>query len=158
MIKRVLTAPFVWLAALIFALEEWMWQPILAWLRGLAKWSIFRSLESWAANRSPYAALFLFAIPALLLLPFKFLGFYLIAHGMKTIGIATFIAAKVVGTGLVAWIYALTETALSKLTWFVSLRGSFMNFKAHVYGLVKSSIVWRYTRRKIGNIKTMLSS
>ena len=156
MIKRILTAPFIWLAALILALEEWMWEPILKWLRGLAKWRAFQRLEAWAAKRSPYTALILFMVPVLLLLPFKFLGFYLIAHGMKAIGVATFVSAKVVGTGLVAWIYALTEPALSKLAWFVSARGKFVTFKAHVYSLVKSSILWRFTRLKLSSFKARL--
>ena len=92
----------------------------------------------------------------LLLLPFKFAGLYLIAHGQRFLGGLVFIGAKVIGTALVAWIYSLTEPALSTLAWFVKARDMFWHFKAWAYEQVRSSVIWRWTRRKVHALREQI--
>lgn len=157
-VKRIISAPFVFLAAAILAFEDWLWRPILGWLRGLARWPLVRAIELWVGKIRPWPALILFAIPMLLLLPFKFAGLYLIAHGQRLLGALVFIGAKIVGTALVAWIYSLTEPALSTLAWFVSARNMFWRFKAWAYEQVRSSVVWRWTRRKVHTLRDQVQT
>ena len=154
-IKRILAAPFVFLAAAILAFEDWLWRPLLAWLRSLARWPIVKAIELRVSKIKPWPALLLFGIPMLLLLPFKFAGLYLIAHGKRMLGGLVFIAAKVVGTALVAWVYALTEPALSQLAWFVTARGKFLSFKHWAYEQVRSNLIWRFTRRKVHALRDL---
>ena len=148
-LRRIISAPFVFLAAAVLAFEDWLWRPILAWLRGLAHWPLVRTIELSVSKIRPWPALILFAVPMLLLLPFKFAGLYLIAHGQRLLGGLVFIGAKIIGTALVAWIYSLTEPALSTLPWFVKARNVFWRFKAWAYEQVRSSLIWRWTRRKV---------
>jgi hypothetical protein len=152
-IKKILIAPFVWLIAFILVLEDWLWEPLLRFLRSLAKWRFVRFLEKTVGRLPPYGALLFFTVPIILLFPFKFLGLYLIAHGEKIAGLTVFIVAKVVGTGMAAWVYSLTEPALSKLAWFVALRTAFTRFKASIYERVKTSITYRFVRRRLSTIK-----
>jgi hypothetical protein len=125
-------------------------------LRGLARWRVIKWLEVTVSKLPPYGALLFFAVPIILLFPFKFFGLYLIAHGQKVAGLAVFVVAKVVGTGMAAWVYALTEPSLSKLAWFVTLRAAFSKFKASIYDQVKSSVSYRFVRRRLSGLKARL--
>jgi hypothetical protein len=100
-------------------------------------------------------SLALFVVPGVALFPFKFIGLYLVAHGQKTLGFFVFAAAKLIGTGLVAWVYALTESQLSKLVWFVRLRGKFLSFKAAIYQAMRESLLYRFTRRRLHSLKSI---
>jgi hypothetical protein len=82
---RRLLRPLLILLALVFLLEAWLWEhlaPVVAWivaripLREL-KTRIATAIES----LPPSATLVVFIIPVLLLLPLKFLGLWMLAHG-----------------------------------------------------------------------------
>ncbi len=154
--KRIIAAPFIWLIGLILFLEDWLWHPLLNFLKGFKRWAWVRWVEKKTAQLPPYAALLCFGVPVLVLFPFKFFGLYLIAHGQKVAGLAIFIVAKVVGTGAAAWVYSLTEPALAKLDWFVVLRAKFWALKGKVYELIKTSVSYRFIRRRISNTKTWI--
>jgi hypothetical protein len=154
--KRIIAAPFIWLLGLILFLEEWLWHPLLNLLNGFKRWAWVRWVEKKTAQLPPYAALLCFGVPVLVLFPFKFFGLYLIAQGHKLAGLGIFIVAKVIGTGAAAWVYSLTEPALAKLAWFVSLRAKFWALKARVYGLIKTSVSYRFIRRRLSNTKTWI--
>jgi hypothetical protein len=156
MFKKILIAPFVWIIAVFLILEDWLWDPLLRFLRSLARWRFVELLEVTVAKLPPYGALLFFAVPIVVLFPFKFFGLYLIAHGQKFAGLAVFIVAKVVGTGMAAWVYALTEPSLAKLAWFVKLRAAFSRFKASIYYQVKTSISYRFARRRLSDVKVRL--
>jgi hypothetical protein len=153
-LKRIIAAPFIWLLGLILFLEDWLWHPLLNYLKGFSRWAWVRWLEKKTAQLPPYAALLCFGVPILVLFPFKFFGLYLMAHGQKLAGICVFVVAKVAGTGAAAWVYSLTEPALSKLAWFVALRSKFMGLKAKVYELIKTSVSYRFIRRRVSASKT----
>jgi hypothetical protein len=154
MLKRILTAPFVWILGAWIAFIEWLWNPLLAFIRSLTRWPIFRVIERGVSKLPPYPALGLFIIPMIVLLPIKLVGLYFLAHGKKFLGLLAFLAGKVLGTALAAWIYSLTEPALSKLTWFVALRSWFFGLKAKLYERIRTSITYRFARRKIQTLRS----
>jgi hypothetical protein len=153
-LKRIIAAPFIWLLGLILFLEDWLWHPLLNFLNRFKRWAWVRWVERKTAQLPPYAAMLCFAVPVLVLFPFKFFGLYLIAHGQKVAGLGIFIVAKVVGTAAAAWVYSLTEPALSKLAWFVALRSQFLGVKAKIYELIKTSVSYRFIRRRVSGTKT----
>jgi hypothetical protein len=154
--KRIIAAPFIWLLGLILFLEDWLWHPLLNYLNGFKRWAWVRWVEKKTAQLPPYAAMLCFAVPILVLFPFKFFGLYLIAHGQKMAGLGIFIVAKIFGTAAAAWVYSLTEPALAKLHWFVALRARFLAVKAKIYDLIKTSISYRFVRRRLFGTKTWL--
>ncbi len=157
MLKRILTAPFVLLLGAWLAFIEWLWVPLNTFIRRLTRWKFFRAIERGVGKLPPYAALALFLVPMLLLLPLKFLGLYLLAHGKRLLGLSVFIVGKIIGTGLAAWIYNLTEPALSRLAWFVKVRAWFMRVKAAIYERIRTNAIYRYTRRKIHTLRASMS-
>ena len=97
--------------ALLILLEEWGWRPLADVLGRLAKWQPWAQLEYAIARLPPYAALFVFVVPSVALLPLKFLALFLIANGRLVLAAILFAAAKVVATALVARLFLLTQPA-----------------------------------------------
>lgn len=132
-LKKILAAPFVLLAALVVLFEDWLWDDLLRLAAALGRLPVLRRLEAWIAKLPPYGALACFAAPSLLLIPVKLIALWCLAHGQAALGLATALAAKVIGTALVARIYALTETQLLQIHWFAALHAAFVRFKTRVY-------------------------
>ena len=119
---RRLTRPLLILLALVFLFEAWLWErlkPIVAWvvaripLQAVKAW-LTRAIE----HLPPYATLLVFLVPMLLLLPLKFLGLWLLAHGSWLGAVAVLLLAKVLSLGVTAFIFEITRPKLLQLGWF----------------------------------------
>lgn len=134
------------LLALIILFEEWGWRPLAALVARLARWSPWAVVESKIAALPPYGALAVFVLPSALLFPLKLLSFWLIAHGQALAAGALFLAAKVVGTGLVARIFQLTRPTLMQLRWFAWVYERVIPWKEALLAHVRASWAWRQGR------------
>jgi hypothetical protein len=146
LLRTIATIP---LAIWIF-LEEWVWDSVLAFMRWLGKLPPIHWLETQVSRLPPYAALIVFAVPGLVLLPFKFAALYLIAHGHKLYGVMVFIVAKLIGTAFLARIFTLTKTALMTIGWFNKAYTVFSVWKEKLYAYVREmpSYQWMKARAK----------
>ena len=119
---RALMKPVWVFLAVVFLIEAWLWEhlaPIVARLLALVGWNrVKASIAAFIMRLPPPAALLLFIIPSLLLIPFKIAGFYFIAHEQFVLGAATYLLAKFVGLGVVAFIFDLTRDKLLSMAWF----------------------------------------
>ena len=143
---RALRAFATWLIALIILFEEWGWEPLARVLGLLAKLPIIGWLERGIARLPSYAALALFFVPAVLLLPIKLLALWIIGRGHALLGIAVIIAAKVAGTAVVARLFMLTKPALMRLAWFERLYIRWTAWKEALLTQVRASAAWRLGR------------
>lgn len=134
------------LAALVILFEEWGWRPLHDALARLSRFGIWSALERWIAGLPPYGALGAFLLPAALLLPFKFLALYLLALGDYTSAVVVFVAAKLVGTALLARIFMLTKPALMEIGWFAAAYHKFVPWKDALFETIRASRTWRYGR------------
>ena len=132
--------------ALLILLEEWGWQPLADLLGRLARWQPWARVETAIARLPPYAALLVFALPSLLLLPLKFLALFLIAKGQLILAGLLFAAAKVGATALVARLFMLTRPALMQIGWFAWGYEAFIPWKNALEDYVRASYVWRVGR------------
>lgn len=155
-LKRLLAAPFVFVAAVILLLEDWLWDDLQRIAAALGRLPIFRQIESSIAGLPPYGALAMFATPSLLLIPVKLAALYFIAHGQPMFGFLTAAAAKVAGTALVARIYALTHPNLLRIGWFAYLHARFTAFKTRVYNAIKATSVYRAAHLRYARMKQWL--
>ena len=155
-LKKLLAAPFVLLAALIVLLEDWLWDDLLRLATALGRLPVLRRLETLIAVLPPYGALACFAAPSLLLIPVKLIALWLMAHGQALLGLLTVVAAKIIGTALVARIYTLTEPRLLCLAWFAALHLRFVTFKARVYAVVHASRLYQLMHEQKLRLKTWL--
>lgn len=133
-------------AALIVLFEEWGWKPLSDVLGWLARFRLIAKLEGLIARLPPYASLLVFALPTAILFPVKLAAMWLLAKGQVATATATFIAAKIASTALVARIFMLTKPALMRITWFARAYDWFMPWKTALFAQIRASWVWRYGR------------
>lgn len=106
--KKILLSLF----AIILVIEEWLWDVLTALGHALVQWLHLQKIERWLSQASPPQALVAFSIPLLLVTPLNLLAIGLLAHGLILQGIVLEIVAKLLGTLLVARVFALTKTQL----------------------------------------------
>jgi hypothetical protein len=111
-------ARWVLLAALgiVLAYEELQWRLSFVF-KLLGRLPVVHQMEAWASGLPPYGALALFALPSVVIFPFKLLALQWLASGHAVLGIGTIIVAKVMGTALVARIFQLTRESLLTIGW-----------------------------------------
>ncbi|HET8871664.1 MAG TPA: hypothetical protein VFM48_14545, partial [Aquabacterium sp.] len=84
---RLVKTVVIWLIALVLIFEEWGWEPLARVLARIGQWPGFRWIENIIRGLPPYAALGLFLVPVLLLLPIKILALYWLGHGHQWLGL-----------------------------------------------------------------------
>jgi hypothetical protein len=136
----------VGLLALLILFEEWGWEPLHRALIWLGRLEVMRRLEDAITRLPPGAALAVLLLPILGLLPVKLLALWLIAHGGALAGLAVIVVAKVVGTALLAWLFALTQPALMRMPWFAAGYGRWYAWKESLLAWVRASWAWRTGR------------
>ncbi|HET9645537.1 MAG TPA: hypothetical protein VFP68_19745 [Burkholderiaceae bacterium] len=148
MLKRLGTA----LVALLILFEEWGWEPLARQLAKLGRLPFFAWLERRISSLPPYAALVVFFVPAVALLPVKVAALWLIGHGQAMLGLVVIVLAKLIGTAVVARLFILTRDSLMQLAWFERGYRRWIAWKEAVLAQVRTSALWRAGRR----LKTVL--
>lgn len=143
---RLLKNLFSGLLALLILFEEWGWEPLQRALAWVGRLPGLRWLEARIRALPPYAALALFLLPTAMLLPVKLLALWLIGQGKVLSGTLVILSAKVLGTAIVARLFALTQPALMQLAWFARLFIRWMSWKEALLAQVRASWPWRLGR------------
>lgn len=143
---RLLKGLFGWLLALVILFEEWGWEPLQRALAWISRLPGLRWLERRIQVLPPYAALALFLVPTLMLLPVKLLALWLMGQGKILSGTLVILAAKLIGTAIVARLFALTQPALMQLAWFAHSYVRWTRWKNALLGQVRTSWPWRFGR------------
>lgn len=141
-----LLAPLRLVLALLILFEEWGWEPLQRLVARLGAWPGLHWIESAIRRLPPYAALALFALPTLMLLPVKVVALWLIGQGQLAAGTVLIVTTKVAGTAIVARLFTLTRPALMRLAWFAAVYGRWTRWKAALLARVRASRPWRAVR------------
>lgn len=134
------------LLALLILFEEWGWEPLKRAMAWVARLPPLAWLERRIAALPPYAALAVFLVPTLLLLPVKLAALWLIGSGRAGLGLAVIVIAKLAGTALLARLFQLTQPALMQLAWFARGYSRWSAWKAALVARVRASWAWRVGR------------
>jgi hypothetical protein len=136
MFRRLTRILWIFLAV-VFLFEAWLWShlaPIVAAIVGVIPWRDFKVRTAAAIEHlPPYPTLLVFLVPVILLLPIKFLGLWMLAHGSWLGAMATLALAKVVSMGVTAFIFDITRPKLLQLPWF-----------ARFYAMVMRGLAWAH--------------
>lgn len=143
---RLLKGLIGWVLALVILFEEWGWEPLQRLLARIGRWPGLRWIERAVRRLPPYAALALFALPTLMLLPVKLGALWLIGQGHVVPGALVIVTAKVAGTAIVARLFTLTQPALIRLRWFAHLHERWTGWKNNLLARVRASGPWRGAR------------
>ena len=141
--RRALKALFTWAVALLILFEEWGWVPLANAVAWLGRLPVFRWLEQRIQLLPPYAALAVFFLPTLALLPVKLFALWLIGEGQGFLGVAIIVIAKIAGTAVIARLFMLTQPALMQLPWFARLYVRWTTWKDALIAQVRASAAWR---------------
>jgi hypothetical protein len=140
--RRLLRQTFTALVAVLLLFEEWGWVPLAALFARLARLPLFAWLERHIAALPPWAAMATFALPALALLPVKLMALFFIGKGHAFMGLCVLVAAKLLGTALLARLFTLTQPALMKLGWFAHWYPRWKSWKDGLIAQVRASRMW----------------
>ena len=114
--------PFWVVLALLFLLEAWLWdhlEPIVARVVNLFPWGTLKvRLARLVDMLPPWAVLFVFVIPILVMLPLKFLEVYFLATRNWIGAVSVIVLIKLLGLGLTAFIFEVTRVKLLEMAWF----------------------------------------
>lgn len=147
---KLLLAPLRWFFRVVFALlilfEEWGWEPLRRAFALLARLPVIRQCEAMLKRVPPRWAVVVLVLPSLLILPIKLLAVWLVAQGHVALGVAVIVAAKLMGTALLAWLFQLIQPALMQLPWFARVHGRWTAWKAELLTWIRASAVWRAAR------------
>ncbi|APW38785.1 hypothetical protein RD110_17535 [Rhodoferax koreense] len=132
--------------ALLLIFEEWGWDPLSRLLYRMARLPVWSQIEKLIVRLPPYAALAVFGVPVLALIPVKLLAWYWVAQGHALLGLSVVVAAKVAGTAIAARLFQLTQPALMQLPWFNRGYGRFKTWKDDITARVRQSPIWRKAR------------
>jgi hypothetical protein len=141
-LRQLLRHLFIGLAAIVLLFEEWGWVPLAALLGRLARLPLWAWIERRISALPPWGAIAVFAAPAVALFPVKLLALFLIGKGQALMGVSVLVAAKLVGTALLARLFTLTQPALMKLAWFARWYPRWKAWKDGVLHLVRASPMW----------------
>ena len=155
---RKLWWPLKWVLALAIVFEEWGWEPLQKGLARLGRWQGLRWVEGVVRRLPPYAALALFVVPALLLLPVKLLALWAMGRGHVVSGLVVIALAKLAGTAIVARLFTLTQPALMTLPWFVRIYTRWTVWKTGLLAWVRASAAWRSARAFKARVKRLWRS
>ena len=132
--------------ALLILFEEWGWEPLGRLMALVGRLPVFKQLEALIRRLPPYAALVVFFIPGVLLLPVKLLALWTISKGHAGFGLLVILLAKIGGTAVVARIFTLTQPALMRLAWFARLYARWTVYKEKLVAWIHASRAWRLAR------------
>lgn len=151
--RRALRVTSQILLAPIVLFEHWGWEPLQRLLGHIARLTPLQWLERQIVRLPPYAALILYAAPGLGLIPVKLGALHLIASGHYGLGLAVIVAAKVVGTAIVARLFHITKPRLMEIPWFARLYGKWVPWKEGIVNKVSSFAVVKGAKQLAHDVK-----
>ena len=156
--KHRLLTPFTWLIALIFLIEEAIWDWTAALMARLGAIRIVHAVETRIAALPPYWALLTFSLPSITLIPAKLLGLHAISSGHWIIGFTILGAAKLFGMALFSRIFNLTRPALMQLPWFVRLYDFIMHYRNRIHAYLDNWPAYQHIKQRIRTLAVSVRS
>lgn len=138
---------FTFLLFAVIIVEEAFWSVFETVSGFFERYKLIRKLEDFVAARSPATCVALFLIPIMLMLPFKFVGLWLIARGHTLDGLFVFVMAKVTGTFLAARLLAITKSKLMTIGWFAYCFEKFISWKDSVKNYIHATATYQSYRK-----------
>ncbi len=117
-----LLKPLWFLLALLFLLEQWLWDhlvPAIRWIVDIIPWRRLKQRIADAIDHlSPAATLAVFLIPAGIYFGLELLALWPLAYGHWLLALVVLAGAKVLGAAITAFAFDVTRDKLLQLGWF----------------------------------------
>lgn len=147
LLKKIIRTPLLASVVIVLLFEEWGWEPLARTFTALGKLPCWATLERLITRLPPWAALVVFGIPVLVLVPVKLLALYLFGRGHLALGLLMVVMAKIMGTAMAARLFQLTQPTLMRLPWFARLYPHWKIWKDSLLNRVRASTPWKLAQR-----------
>jgi len=155
-IKRLLLTPLIWLAALIFLIEEFIWDSTGRLMARLGAVHAIHAIEKRIAALPSRWAVFAFLLPSSILIPAKLIGLHAIANGHWLLGSLTFVLAKIAGMALFSRIFNLTRPALLRVLWFAGLYEWIMFYRNRIHAYLDNWSAYQRAKRSLTAVLSVM--
>ncbi len=139
--KKKYRRPLLIFLALIFLFESWLWEKTgaaVAWaLKSVPIEDLAKRAVAKIQTLTPVQTLGVFVIPALVLLPLKFIALWLLSQGFIFSGITTIAFAKLAGFGVTSFLFTLCKPKLLQMRWVRWLYDHCIYWRGRAHELVK---------------------
>ena len=152
-----LKPPVYFVAAVVILLEEWLWEPLQRLAALVGRLPLLRRLEARIARLPPRWALAMFLTPTVVLFPFKILSLAAFARGQYALGLTIAVAAKGVGTALVARIFTLCKPTLMGVPWFARAHAWVSGVRQRALAFLRATPVYKGIKAFSGAVKRLLA-
>lgn len=137
--QRLIRAMWMTLAV-IFLIENWLWDHVRDGLRALARLIGLERFDPWlrgvVSKLSPPMTLVLFVIPGAMIFPFKLVALALLASGYIISGIVAIFAAKAFALGVMAVLFDICRDKLMQMQWFCRFYSVMLAINAWAHNLM----------------------
>jgi hypothetical protein len=152
-LKYAIEVLLVPIAAAIVFIEQVLIKFLNRMMAALARLPIVAKFEAWLVTLPPWAAVFTFALPSILILPVKLSALWFVAHRHFALAFGAVALGKVLATAIVARLYRILRPTLMRLAWFAWADTRFFLWRDWAYGFVRSLPAWRKTAEMIERMK-----
>ena len=122
---RKLLRPLLFLLAIIFLIEAWLWdhlEPVVARVvRVIPLKRMKAAFADFTHGLSPAATLLLFLLPQAVIIPIKVAEFWFFLNGEWFFGVVAMVLSKLLFLGTAAFVFDATRDKLLQLDWFRGL-------------------------------------
>lgn len=157
-LKHLLLLPLTWLTAIVFLIEEAIWDWTAKLMAKLGAMRLVHAIETHIAALPPRWAVIAFLLPSLILIPAKLVGLHAIAGGHWLLGSTVFIIAKLLGMALFSRIFNLTRPALMQLAWFSRLYNWVMYYRNRIHTYLDNWPAYQRIKLRIKMLAASLRS
>lgn len=144
--------------AVVLIIEEWLWDLLTAFGHSLVRWLNLESFEQWLSQASPTLALVAFCIPIIIVTPINLVALGLLAHGLILQGILMEVLAKLLGTLLVARVFALTKPQLLTFAFLRIIYTTITSWLQWAHQQITETPVYRWSKRFKAEAKARLAA
>jgi len=155
-VRNPLRTALLFVGALLFLFEEWLWTGMTRFFAWLGRLGLLRWLDAKLVRLPPVMALVILCIPMLLLFPFKIAGLWMIASGRFFSGCLLMLAAKIMSTAIIARIFLTCRPQLLRMPWFARLHAWTCALRERIHLWIEEQPAWHQARRFVRRMKNQV--
>ena len=133
--------------AVLLLIEELLWNILTVLGSHLSRLLHLQKFECWLEQAPRSTALMVFFLPFLIITPINIIGLALITHGLYIQGLLVEIAAKLLGTVLLARVFRLTKRQMLTFNWFRFLYEKMTTWIRWAHRLITSTAIYRMAKQ-----------
>ncbi len=144
-LRRRARAALLFVGALLFLVEEWIWNAAVSFFEWLGRHRATRWIEDRLRRLPGWAALAALVLPMLLLFPVKVAALWMIATGRVVTGCTVALLAKLLSTAVIARIFLTCKPQLMSMRWFCRLHAWIVELRQAVHAWLARQPGWHAT-------------